>query len=380
MLSAALLLAVLASPAPAGGFYAPPADAGAGLPEEGIFPRGRRLAFMGYSGDPERDLAAGFTAAGPVYTGEDAYLRRAFERGWPVVAHVGGRRASVEAVAARVRALAAHPEVLWWAVRPEEARPWRADEMRYLAAVSSAVRVNDPARRPVYHYNPSHRDAEELAAVAPHVDILAKGAYANDAGFKRDRAWVRRAVEAELAALRKAGRPGAIALVMPELSLDPPPEEDVEIPAWARHDVYLGLVAGAKGVLIWSLFKRPEVRRTWSLWYDAYARCARELGAGLGAVFLFGERRADLAVTASRDVSSAELAHGTSRWLFVVNSSSAPASVAVMGWPEASAAEDAFLGAALSLPASGPLTLPLPPYGVAGLRLTGDGPGATLTP
>lgn len=376
-----LLLALAAS---AGGFYDAPADPGAGLPASGIYPRGRRFPFLGYSGEPERDLAAGFSAAGPAYTGEPAYLERAFREGRPVVAHVGrgvsfkdgdpGRYAGDEAalaarVAAEVRALSARPELLWWAVLPEELRPWRRDEMRYLAVVSSAVRAADPLGRPLYHYNAGHRSAAELAAVARFVDILAKGAYANRAGRKRDRAWVARQVSDELEALARAGRPGAFALVMPELSADPPPEEDGEVAAWARHDVYAGLAAGAKGVLIWSLFKRPQVARTWALWYEAYARCARELAGPLGEALLFGEPRSQLRVQAPPGVSRRELAYGRSRWLLLVQSGREPAAVRVRGFPPASRAEDALGGGPLPVQ-DGTLSLTLPGYGVAALRLS----------
>ena len=60
-----------------------------GLSSDGIYPHGRKLAFMGYSGDPARDLANGFTVAGPVYGDQTPYLNRCFEHGWPVVAHIG---------------------------------------------------------------------------------------------------------------------------------------------------------------------------------------------------------------------------------------------------------------------------------------------------
>jgi hypothetical protein len=37
---------------------------------------------MGYSGDPARGLANGFTVAGPVYGDQVPYLNRCFEHGW----------------------------------------------------------------------------------------------------------------------------------------------------------------------------------------------------------------------------------------------------------------------------------------------------------
>lgn len=371
---------------------------------------------MGYSGNPARDLAAGFTVAGPVYGDQRPYLDRCLEKGLPVVAHVGlpvtfhdkapnkyrvDEPALRAAIAGQVGDLAAHAEVAWWMITPEELRPWRGDEMRYLEIVAATVRANDPLGRPVALYNPNHRDAGSLAPIARHVDVVAKGCYVNLTGRKRDRAWVRWSIAQELLASENAGRPGAFAIVMPELCHDPEPSEHGEIERWVRHDVYLGLVSGAKGVLIWSLFPRREVKRTWQLWYDAYAQCGRELGPerGLGEVFLFGERRTDLAVAltagaaeiavplggevepettsaeerAERNVrqaswTAAEMAHGTSRYLFLVNSANDPAAFTVAGWPPGTAAANACTGAAVALPATGPLRLALPAYGVTALR------------
>lgn len=395
MIQGFVLLAALAcAPALAAGagFYAPAPDRGAGLPETGIYPRGRRMAFMGYSGKPERDLARGFTAAGPAYTDEPEYLERAFRGGWPVVAHVGrgisyddGRpdkyrmhavhESSVAArVGAEVRALAGHSEIVWWAVLPEELRPWRSDEMRYLAAVTAAIRANDPLGRPIYHYNPNGGSARRLTPIARQVDILGMGAYVNLTGHKRDRGWAARGMREMIAAIAAAKRPEVVPLVMPELHQDPDPAEDGEIRAWARHDLYAGLAGGAKGVLIWSLFKRPGVVRTWELWYEAYAECARELNGeqGLASIFLFGEPRRELAVRwegkPASDKSTAEFAYGASRWLFAVNSGNAPAAFTVAGFPPASRVSDAFARAPLDLTPGQPLRLELPAYGVAALR------------
>ena len=217
-----------------------------------IFPRGKVLPFLGYSGEPARDLTNGFTVAGPVYGNQQPYLQKCFSNGWPVVAHVGPHitfndkspdkyklneatlRAEVER---QMRELAPHQEIVWWAITPEELRTWRKDEMKYFEIVCDVVRKNDPLHRPLYLYNPNHRDAKSLEPIAKQVDVLAKGCYVNSSGKKRDRAWVRWSVEQELAALAAAGRPGAFALVMPELCKDPEPAEDAEIRAWVRHDV-----------------------------------------------------------------------------------------------------------------------------------------------
>lgn len=127
----------------------PAAPAGE-LPPDGIYPQGRKLAFLGYSGDPARDLANGFTVAGPVYGDQQPYLERCIASGWPVVAHVGlpitfrdgdpnkyklDPETLQREVENQVRRLAVHKQIAWWAVRPEELRHWRTEEMQYLAIV-----------------------------------------------------------------------------------------------------------------------------------------------------------------------------------------------------------------------------------------------------
>jgi hypothetical protein len=298
--------------------------------------------------------------------------------------------------------LAPLKEVAWWAITPEELRPWRGDEMNYLRIVSEGVRECDPQRRPIYLYNPNNRDAGSLKTIARYVDALGKGCYVNSTGHKRDRAWVRWSIEQEVAAIAASHRTNVFPLLNPELCADPSPAEDREIRDWVRHDVYLGLASGARGVVIWSLFKRAGVKRTWQRWYDAYAECGRELNGarGLGQVFLFGERRSDLKVSlqagegaahvalggsAEPETTSAaeraarqaqvpgwtagEFAYGQSRWLFLVNSANAAATFSLSGWPRGCLAEDAFNGKPVALQQDGVQKVTLPPYGVLGLRL-----------
>ena len=413
-----LLTATCRSEVAADVFYAPPPEAGAQLPADGIFPQGRKLAFMGYSGVPARDLTNGFTVAGPMYGNQLPNILNCVSNGWPVVAHIGlhlkltdpksagklpDKIALQQEIQKQVLQFAGKKEIVWWAVTPEELRPWRPAEMDYLKTVCDAIRENDPQHRPIYLYNPNHRDAQTLAPIARQVDIVAKGCYVNSTGHKQNRAWVRWSVEQESAAIRAAGRPGAMPILNPELCHDPDPAEDGEIRAWVRHDVYLGLASGAKGVLIWSLYPREGVRRTWQLWYDAYAECGRELNGprGLAQVFLFGERRSDLKVRqlageavadvtlggkvepgttseqerAAREVklpawTSAEFACGDSRWLFVINSANSSARFKINGWPSDVRAEDAFTGADIPLKDAGGLTINLPDYGVFAVRFS----------
>lgn len=387
------------------------------LQADSVYPRGKTLPFLGYSGDPARDLTNGFTVAGPVYGNQLPYLLKCFSNGWPVVAHVGPHitfndkspdkyklneatlRAEVEK---QVRELAPHQEIVWWAITPEELRPWRKDEMSYFDVVCDVVRKNDPLHRPLYLYNPNHRDAKSLEPIARQVDVLAKGCYVNSSGKKRDRAWVRWSIEQELAALKAVGRPQAIALLMPELCKDPEPAEETEIRAWVRHDVYLGLASGAKGIFIWSLFKRKEVKHSWQLWYDAYAECARELNGprGLAQLFLFGQQCHEIKVElvkgggttavqlggnaeatttteqerAVREVkmaswTSAEYLQGGHRWFFLINSANTSATFQLSKLPATARCVNAFDDAPCALERN---LLTLPAYGVIALKFAGE--------
>jgi len=397
-------------------FYTPPANLGERLPATGIYPQGRTLAFMGYSGEPARDLTNGFTVAGPVYGNQLSYLLHCESNGWPSVAHIGlpikfvgktsaqskfNEAALRQEILRQVKGLSAFKQIAWWGVIPEELRPWRADEMNYLRIVCEVIHENDLRHRPIYLYNPNHRDAASLTPVARLVDAVGKGCYVNSVGRKRDRAWVRWSVEQEIEAIQAARHTNDFALLNPELCKDPAPGEDCEIRGWVRHDVYLGLATGAKGVVIWSLYPRKEVQRTWPLWYDAYAECGRELNGprGLSQIFLFGERRSDLKVSlmkgegstqvtlggetepattseqerTARKINlpawtSAEFAFGDSRWLFLINSANSPAEFSVGGWPKESRAEDAFSGRAISIAVGDAQTVTLPAYGVVAIR------------
>ena len=393
-------------------------DHGSGLNPDGIYPYGRKLAFMGCSGNPARDLTNGFTVAGPVYGNQTPYLEACFQNGWPVIAQIGPHikfddkspnkykldepslRLEIER---QVRELAGHKEIVWWSIRSEELRPWRKEEMQYLRILCDTIRQNDPLARPIFLYNPNNRDAHSLLPIVKYVDIVGKGCYVNYSGHKRERAWVRWTVEQEVEAIRMAGRTNAIPILMPQLSRDPDPSEDNEIRNWVRHDIYLGMSSGAKGVFIYSLFKRAKVRRTWQLWYDAYNECARELNGdrGLAQVFLFGERRASLKVeliqgTAEINVhlggsteatttsdqeraqrivalpawTSTEFVYGDSHWLFIINSANSPAALTVIGWPPNARAANAFDGTAINLINKQLLQISLSAYGVAAVRFT----------
>ena len=276
-----------------------------------VFPRGDLFPFMGYSGVPEREAMHGFSVAGPSYgDDQDAQLARAEAAGLEYPYKVGidmnfhakapDKPLEIDAdeiarrISAQVSKVADHKSICWWYLAPEELRHWRKNEMEYLEAATRAIRATDPLQRPIWMYEPNHRDAASLQKTSRHLDIVGKGFYTNLAGYQDHRIWVRWSMEQQtsaIAALSQVDDRRRIPLVMPELCADPAdPADDHLIPHWTRHDIYLGLMTGGKGVAVWSLFPRGEVKRTWRIWYDSYAAIATELTGPmqLGQVFLHG--------------------------------------------------------------------------------------------
>ena len=105
--------------------------------------------------------------------------------------------------------------------------------------------------------------------------IIGKGAYANYVGRWQSRVWVRWSIEQEVTAIEKA-KTSAIPIAVLEMFQQPPEERHHLVPHWARHDVYLSLVSGAKGIVVFSLRKRRNLT-VYEDYYKAYARTAREI-------------------------------------------------------------------------------------------------------
>jgi len=291
----------------------------------------------------------------------------------------------------QVRPVVDSPEIAWWYIQPEELRFWRGNEMAYLDAATQAIRDADPQHRPIWMYAPGHRDAQTLTHTVKRLDVCGKGMYTNYSGRQNARVWVRWTIEQELEAIAEAN-PAAIPIAVPEMFSQPDEDQLHWIPAWIRHDMYLSLISGAKGAVVFSMRERDGFDAH-EAYYQAYAQVARELSGegGLGQVFLFGERRGDLDVRVTEGpsslalafgdqpenlnveeyptVSHLDVAHGARRYLFAANSSYDHVRVLVSGLPEGPiAARDVFDPAAEPLLVeNGVLDLYFKPLAVIGL-------------
>tara|TARA_R100000027_G_scaffold53229_3_gene42082 strand:+ start:8815 stop:10044 length:1230 start_codon:yes stop_codon:yes gene_type:complete len=378
------------------------------LPSDKLYPQGRIFPFGGFSGNVVRDEANGFTTYGPVYRQNDEFLDQVEDSDLLTIYSVGidmnfhernGEPKRIlsddeirEEITRQVEAVVDDERVAWWYLVPEEIRFWYKDELNYLEVASEAIRDSDPYDRPIWMYEPNHRGAEALMITSPFLDIVGKGAYVNYAGQKDTRVWIRRGMELQAEVIDDL-RGDRISILVPEMFREPDQEDLPLIRDWVRHDVYLGLVEGAEGVIVYSLFPRGGFP-SFPEYYAAYAEVAQELTGelGLGQVLLFGERRKDIKLKLSKEVPSvspmsgrggideefeyeavdfANIAYGKDRFLFLVNSGVVPAEGELLGIPRNAMIRDVFAGKDLPW-GERAVTLSLEPLEVKVWRISQD--------
>jgi hypothetical protein len=404
------LLSVISGRAPAAeDFFKSEQDHSALLPADKVFPAGRIFPYAGFSPKSVEEIKQRkFTLAGPAYgKGIETLRKQAVEAKMPVIlplnAIYNGKvlkkedlaakdidwNAITEDIARQVKEVSADRSIAWWYLTPEELRFWYPNEKKYLELAYKTIKDADPDKRPVWMYSPGHRNDEAMAKEAQFLDIIGKGVYTNYSGMKDSRVWVRWSIEQEINAIRLAGKKDAFPILVPEMFQEPAAEEKSMIPSWVRHDVYLGLVSGAKGVVIFSLWPRAKFP-SYPVYYDAYCGVAAELNgsAGLGRVFLFGEPRNDIQMkitggTATVNckfkvkkvetltypaVAFANLEYGKKRYLIAVNSANSGLTAEFSGFPKGGiAVANAFSGKTADAPENGILKLEFKPYEVKGL-------------
>ncbi len=366
ILVAALLIGLLATLAPAqttlDDFFRPAAEPSADYDPDKVFPRGRAFPFGFFGLNMARDNTQGLTLIGPY--GREENLADAEKHGLPCTYSIslpmdfhGEKPLELtpdqirEQISQQVKEAAGNPNIAWWYLKPEELRYWRKNELTYLQVAAETIRQTDPLKRPVWMYEPNHRTTASLAKTVKYLDICGKGMYTNYTAQRDSRVWVRWTIEQEIGAIQEA-RPSAIPIAVPEMFQDPPEVLLPMIPKWVRHDVYLSLIAGAKGIIVFSGWRRSKFA-AFDEYHRAYAECAREINGplNLGQVFLFGERRRDLTLqvtggppqvsTAHKEpleydsVAMLDVSYGEARYLFLANSANKPVAISIHGLPAA---------------------------------------------
>ena len=388
-------------------------DSGEKLTTDKLYPQGRIFPFSGYSPHPrdyKKLLSSGFTALGPVYGKFDEFLKKCDDLKvkcmFQVQPYVDGKKLTKkehlykneykpdwEQIASSIKAIikkhCSNKNIDWWVLAPEELRYWRNNEYEYLKRAVKAIHDADPQKRPVYMYSPGHRSGESLSHVTKYLDIIGKGCYTNNSNQKNSRIWVRWTVDQELDAIKIAGRKNVTPILLPEMFKEPKAEELKMIPAWVRHDTYLGLVSGAKGVIIFSLWPRRKFP-SHPIYLNAYCKVASEINGKpeLGKIFLFGKAKKDLKmkiISGPQTVSCkmrirkvktftypsitfANIAYKNARYLIAVNSSEQNVESQFSGFPAQTIAFDAVSGKASTAPVNGSLKLKFAPYQVITLK------------
>lgn len=335
-----------------------------------FYPNGdsNTLLFSFYSLEEPQLSAAhkhGVSAIGPYYgrKGLDRELEKAASAQLPLLYAIGPKidfsgtaapdlTAAIEQLTAEVARAVEQPAIGAWALSTEELRHWRPAEMQWLKQATAIIRDSDPLHRPIFMYEPNHRNSAALIKTSRYLDFIAKGTYANHVGMQHKRTWVRWSVEQ---AVEAASKSSSIPVAVLWMTRDQETPEDIAaIRKWTRHDVYLSLMTGAKGIIVWSGFnKRRGFRRHFLDFYEGYLSAAHDLNIdpGLGEVFLRGITKADIAAKVTRGPSTQSFTYRDKRYtyptvsikqlylnkqhyLFVVNSANAACGVHLSGLPD----------------------------------------------
>lgn len=194
-----------------------------------------------------------------------------------------------------------------WAVSPEELRFWVKGEMRYLQMYLKAVNDYDPEHRPVYMYEPNHRDTAALLKTGGGQGFVLEGAYVHSFGWD-----VRRALRINWAMDQMTGAAGKDhRVIVPglQLSQDMPgftsadlkndPNAVIRLHRLLRHDVFLAIVRGAQGFQVWSLHPFRKEMTTYLELMEGYGKAFGDLKP-LQESILFGRRCEDVELSIVR--------------------------------------------------------------------------------
>jgi len=372
----------------------PPAN----LSKKEIYPQGEIMHIGGYSPVSkavpalggviplELTKAAGFTVAGPYYgpfEKSKATMERAAELGMHVAAQLevppSLRFSAAEATnalrlrGARMAALKERELRTWvradmeqfltnpilnravscWAIAPEELRCWIKAELDYERAFLKAANDFDPKHRPEFMYEPNNRTAERLLQTGPGQGFVLEGTYVRGYGWDvRRSVRINWAMDQMTSAAAKDGRVVVPALELsqdiPELTardLEAQPAARERLRRLLRHDVYLVLARGARGIQVWSLFHSRPKLTTYLQLLEGYGEVFRELTApplNLQEPILFGERRQDIELKIVKGPATLGIAQGRGSGGAELEAVEGKINVAGQSWPTVRLANIAY--------------------------------------
>lgn len=384
----------------------------AGAATGDLYPRGDTFCFTFYStsdADSRYALTNGATAIGPFYGEQAVPLANADRWNTKIIYKVkppsmAGFKTSdfdkpgfvwpsdktiSNEVATIVKAVGSDRHIAMWDIEPEELRSWKSAQLGYLKLVSSTIRANDPERRPVFLYECNNRVGSVLAPSLAWQDLSAKGTYVNavDNGvFITNRIWARWSMEQSVRACA-LGNTRAVPWIVLWMASNAPAGSFSRITNWCRHDAYMGLIMGGKGIQIWSgaRGRRGFSSQDFQAYLEGYLSVARDLNGPLhlAPVFLFGKPLTNATMKTTSGPARLELIYqkttnsyppvtwssakyGGAEYLFMVNSAEQAVTVRFDGLP-AEEREELFTGIRAATPA-GSCSVTLPPLAVSAFR------------
>lgn len=311
-------------------------------------------------------------------------------------------------VAAIVNAVETNANIAIWDVEPEELRYYKPQEVNYMRVVYTAIHANDSSNRPVTLYQQNNRTASQLGVLMTNLDLCMKGTYVNSitddigGGCITNRIWARWSMQQEVDAckLYNTNAKPWVALYMAE---DPPAGFTTQdITNWCRHDAYMGLIMGGKGIQMWSGFRgRAGFSDTYfDAYLGGYLSVAKELNGALGLapVFLFGDVQTNVSMVITNGPTTQHLEYASqaydypsvtyrtllrdgTNYLFMVNSAEQAVTATFNGLPHTDRV-DLFAGTNTPTP-GGTFSITLPRLGVRAFRFelsTNHTPSFTANP
>jgi len=382
-----------------------------------LYPQGDIFSFTFYStrpADARFTVTNGATAIGPYYSGQydgqavplsnaiawntkilykveppsmvgasDPDVRDAPGFVWPSNTTISNE------VAAIVNSVKTNAAIAMWDIAPEEMRYYVPEDVNYLRVVYAAIHANDSSNRPVYMYMQNNRTAAQLGVTMTNMDIMLKGTYVNsitdEAGVAcfTNRIWARWSMKQAVDAC-KLYNTNAKPWIGLWMAADPPAGYTItSVTNWCRHDAYMGLIMGGKGIQIWSGFRgRAGFSDTYfDAYLGGYLSVANELNGPLklAPVFLYGEQQTNVTMNITSgpatqhleyagtinnypSITFSSLAHNGTNYLFMVNSAEQSVTATFSNVPVA-VRTDLFTGTNAATP-GGVFNITLPPLAV----------------
>jgi hypothetical protein len=285
-------------------------------------------------------------------------------------------------IASIINSLEKNSTLSWWNL-PEEMKYSRTTEYDVVKNYTDWTRWYDYRQRPNFMYIPGDYNIGTITHYVDYLDVIPAACYAVYYGMPH--AWVRWRTEETVRAITSPSY-GDKAIGYDYLNDEKFPMSVLELynlgnqttPQGAYHDFWQAIVAGARGIGVFSYSYKCSSHNLRQAW-DMYCRAASEITGpeNLGTVVLSGSRQSDRSVTITSGTSTtpamsppyggsgtvqySSIDNGYWYWnndkyLITVNSAIGNCSANISGLPSSSTADVLFEGRTVTTNSSGVLT------------------------